>query len=76
MRKIKIGDTVTAILFGGKQVKAKITNIEICANGSKTGRPVKNCDLSKHSNGVVDLDDGKERCWCYFDQVKSIYPKE
>lgn len=66
MRKIKIGDTVTATLFGGQKVTGKIENIELCARGSKTGRKVNQCDLDYHHHGVLDLDCGH---WCYFDQV-------
>jgi len=67
--KIKIGDTVTASLFGGKLVTGIIESIEICAADSKYGRTVETCDLNKYSNGVVDLDCGH---WCYFYQIKSV----
>lgn len=69
--KIKIGDTVTASLFGGERVIGKIQSIEICARDSKYGRSVSKCDTSKHSNGTIDLDCGH---WCYFYQVKSVEP--
>ena len=69
MKKVKLGDTVTASLFGGTLVIGKVEDIQICARGSKEGRPVKQCDLDKHSNGVLDLDCGH---WCYFYQVKRI----
>ena len=67
--KIKLGDTVTAVLFGGQRVTGKVESIEICARDSKYGRVVKSCDLRKHSNGTISLDCGH---WCYFYQVKSI----
>ena len=69
MRKLKIGDTVTASLFGGEVVTGQVESIEICAQGKKEGRPVRSCDLDKHSNGVIDLSCGH---WCYFYQVKRI----
>lgn len=67
MRKIKIGDTVSAYLFGGQLVTGVIESIEICRRGEKYGKSVSTCDLSKHSEGVVELDCGK---WCYFYQIK------
>lgn len=66
MRKLKIGDTVTARLFGGKIVTGTVENIEITTAYSKSGRVVKNCDLDKHHNGVVDLSCDH---WCYFYQI-------
>ena len=69
MRKVKIGDTVTATLFGGERVTGQVESIEICALGSKEGRSVKTCDLDKHHNGVIDLSCDH---WCYFYQVKRI----
>ena len=69
MRTLKIGDIVTATLFGGTVVTGQVEGIEICTQGSKEGRSVQSCDLDKHSNGVIDLS-----CdyWCYFNQVKKI----
>ena len=67
--KIKIGDTVTASLFGGERVTGEVEGIEICAANEKYGRSVKTCDLDKHSNGTIDLSCGH---WCYFYQVKSV----
>lgn len=67
--KIKLGDTVTACLFGDKLVTGKIEGIEICARDSKYGRAVTKCDTSKHSNGTIDMDCGH---WCYFYQIKSV----
>lgn len=67
--KIKLGDVVTAVLFGGQRVTGKVESIEICARDSKYGRAVKSCDLRKHSNGTISLGCGH---WCYFYQVKSI----
>ena len=69
MRKLKIGDTVTATLFGGTEITGKVEDIQICARGAKEGRHVNTCNLDTHSNGVIDLDCGH---WCYFDQVKKI----
>lgn len=70
--KIKIGDTIYAILFGGKAVTGKIKSIQICKEGEKQGREVKSCDIRKHNNGVVDLDCGN---WCYFYQIKEVRSK-
>lgn len=67
--KIKLGDTITARLFGGELVTGRIESIEICARNSKYGKSVTNCDISKHSNGTVDMDCGH---WCYFHQIKSV----
>lgn len=69
MRKLKIGDTVTASLFGGTVVIGQVEGIQICARSSKEGRSVQSCDLDKHSNGVIDLSCDH---WCWFDQVKKI----
>ena len=35
MRKLKVGDTVTATLFGGQLVTGKVEDIQICARDSK-----------------------------------------
>lgn len=69
MRKLKIGDTVTATLFGGTVVTGQVEDIQICRQGEKKGRSVQSCDLDKHSNGVIDLSCNH---WCYFYQVKKI----
>lgn len=69
MRKLKIGDTVTATLFGGELVTGEVEDIQICAQGCKEGRSVKTCDLDKYNNGVIDLSCNH---WCYFYQVKRI----
>ena len=69
MRNLKIGDTVTATLFGGEEVTGQVESIEICARDEKYGRVVSQCDLDKHSNGVLDLSCNH---WCYFYQVKKI----
>lgn len=69
MRKLKIGDTVTATLFGGTVITGQVEDIQICRQGEKDGRSVKQCDLDKHSNGVIDLSCNN---WCYFYQVKRI----
>lgn len=67
--KIKIGDTVTACLFGGQLVTGKIESIEICACDSKYGRAVTRCDTNKHSNETIDMDCGH---WCYFYQINQL----
>ena len=67
MNKIKIGDIVSAQLFGGKKVTGAIESIEVCRSGEKYGKSVSTCDLSKHPNGVIELDCGN---WCYFNQIK------
>ena len=69
MRKIKIGDTVTASLFGGEIVTGQVEDIQICARGEKYGRSVGQCDMDKHSNGVLNLSCDH---WCYFYQVRRI----
>ena len=69
MRKLKLGDTVTARLFGGTMVTGTVENIEITTAYSKSGRVVSRCDLDKHHNGTIDLSCGR---WCYFDQIKTI----
>ena len=66
---LKIGDTVTAMLFGGECITGKVEAIEICPDGSKYGRPVQKCAIEKHRNGVVELDCNK---WCYFSQITHI----
>ena len=66
---LKIGDTVTAVLFSGERVTGIVESIEICSEDSKYGRSVEECDIEKHRNGVVDLDCGH---WCYFNQIQYI----
>ena len=68
MRKVKIGDTVSAELFTGEVVTGKVKNIEICEDGDKYGEKVEECNIDWHT-GVLDLDCNH---WCYFDQVNSI----
>lgn len=63
---IKIGNTIEHSLFGGQVLTGIIKVIEICRQGEKTGRRVDQCDVSKHNNGVLDLDNGH---WCYFYQI-------
>lgn len=67
--KIRIGDTVTAELFGGTIVTGDIVNIEICEPGEKYGDPVGECDTDAHENGVISMDN---KHWCYFNQIKSV----
>ena len=69
MRIIRVGDTVTARLYGNKFVTGKILDIEITRADTKYGRSVRSCNLDKHQNGVVDLDCNH---WCYFYQIESI----
>lgn len=71
--KVKIGDSVTASLFGGEVVTGNVEEIQICRIGEKYGKSVSRCDMSKHRNGVLDLDCGH---WCYFDQVLSVQTNE
>ena len=66
--RIKVGDIITAFLFGGKIVSGKIESIELCAKDEKYGTSVEQCD-TKNNNGVVDLDCGN---WCYFYQIKNL----
>lgn len=69
MRILKVGDTVTAALFGGQLVTGKVLDIEITKEGEKEGRSVSKCNLDKWQHGVLDLDCGH---WCYFYQIKFI----
>lgn len=66
---LKVGDTVTATLFGGQIVTGKVKDIEVCAPDSKYGTEVDSCNIDTCANGVVDLDCGH---WCYFNQIKHI----
>jgi hypothetical protein len=68
MKKVKIGDQVEYNPWIGQSRTATVKGIEICPYGTKYGRSVSGCDMSKH-NGVLDLSDGH---WCYFDQVKRV----
>lgn len=73
MMKLKIGDQVTYRPWGKEPIRtAEVLSIEICKEGEKDGRSVKNCDLDKHRNGVLVLNDNN---WCYFDQVRRIIKK-
>ena len=70
MKKIKIGDIVRYKPWGNRAIQtAKVKCIEICRNGQKSGREVSFCDLDKHSEVVLDLDDGH---WCYKYQIVEI----
>ena len=69
MKKVKIGDKVMYTTFSSPTRTAIVEQIEICKRGEKHGRSVSNCDLDRHSNGVISLSDGH---WCYFDQVKRV----
>lgn len=67
--KIKIGDHIRYKMWSGKMVTAGVLGIEICKEGMKSGRPVSQCDLEKHNNVVLDLDN---QHWAYGYQVKEI----
>lgn len=70
MRKLKVGDKVTYKPWGNhSSLTASVLGIEICRAGSKYGRQVSQCDLDKHSEIVIDLDDDH---WCYKNQIISI----
>lgn len=70
MRKIRVGDTVKYRPMGNHSSReAKVEGIEICRAGTKYGRQVSQCDLNKHSEVVIDLDDDH---WCYKNQIISI----
>lgn len=69
MKKVKIGDEVMYTTFSSPTRKAIVEKIEICKRGEKHGRSVSSCDLDRHSNGVISLNDSH---WCYFDQVKRV----
>ena len=73
MKKIKVGDTISAVLFGGTRVQGKIEQIEICKSGEKYGRVVNSCNLDEQKDGVLDLDCGH---WCYFNQIQCIIRKK
>lgn len=70
MRIIKIGDIVHYKPWGtGASQTAQVQSIEICRHGAKYGREVTTCDLDKHSEVVLDLDDNH---WCYKNQIVKI----
>ena len=71
MRKVRIGDEVT-YRIGGEKRTATVKDIEICKVGEKYGRSVKEVNIDVHY-GVLDLSDDH---WIYFDQVRTIKPKE
>lgn len=68
-RQLKIGDSITYKMWGGETAKAKVLGIEICKEGFKSGRAVSKCDIDKHSNIVLDLDNNH---WAYGYQIKTI----
>ena len=73
MRKVRIGDEVTYCLWGSKENRtATVKDIEICKVGEKYGRSVSEVNIDVHY-GVLDLSDDH---WCFFDQVRTIKPKE
>lgn len=73
MRKIKVGDVVHYKPWGNTNtLAAEVQCIEICKPGQKSGRQVTSCDLDKHSEVVLDLDDDH---WCYKYQIVEIKPR-
>jgi len=58
MKVIRIGSEIVYHPWSGSPVTAKIKAIEITKAGTKYGRSVTRCDLEKHFNGTVDLDNG------------------
>ena len=69
MKIVKIGDEVMYTTFSSPTRTAIVEQIEICKRGEKHGRSVSSCNLDRHSNGVISLNDGH---WCYFDQVRRV----
>ena len=73
MRKISIGDIIHYKPWGNRNTQVtKVLCIEICKPGQRSGREVASCDLDKHSEVVLDLDDNH---WCYKEQIISIESK-
>lgn len=72
MRKVRIGDEVTYRPWGSMENRtATVKDIEICKVGEKYGRSVNEVNIDVHY-GVLDLSDDH---WIYFDQVRTIKPK-
>ena len=72
MKKLHIGDQVYYRTWFNEKKTATVERIEICRRGEKYGRCVSSCDLDRHSNGVIELDNNH---WCYFEQVLRIITK-
>lgn len=68
-RILKIGDSITYKMWGGETATAKVLGIEICKEGFKSGRPVKKCDIDRHNNIVLNLDNAH---WAYATQIQTI----
>lgn len=68
-RILKVGDRISYMMWSGKTVTAHVLGIEICKEGMKSGRPVNRCDIERHNNVVLDLDN---QHWAYGYQVKEI----
>lgn len=68
-RQLKIGDSITYKMWSGETATATVLGIEICKEGHKSGRPVSKCDIDRHSNIVLDLDNSH---WAYASQIKTI----
>lgn len=73
MRQLSVGDQVIYQPWSGNKKVATVEAITICREGEKYGRDVNHCDLDKHRNGVLDLDNEH---WCYFYQVKNVIKKQ
>ena len=73
MAKLKIGDKVMwRGAWGAEPAKeATVTNMQLCAVGSKYGKDIKSADWETVRNGkiVVSLDNGH---WAYGTQLSPI----
>lgn len=70
MRRLKVGDTITYRPYGHQNaITANVIAIEICKQGAKYGREVEECDLDKHSNVVIGMNNNR---WCYKEQLVDI----
>ena len=69
MKLLKVGDTITCTLFNGDICTGVVKDIEIRDNNPfHFENFVMECDLDKHKNGVVTM----ENHWCYFAQINKI----
>lgn len=71
-RILKVGDSITYRRWTGEQDTATVLGIEICKPGIKYGRSVREVDIQRHSNIVLDLDNER---WSYADQIITIKSK-
>jgi hypothetical protein len=68
--KVKIGDTISYKKWGDiLPSEAIIEGIEVCKAGTKYGREVRTCDLDKHSEVALYLDDHH---WIFKSQIIEI----